>query len=163
MRPSPSIAFAAGVLLMAGGAAASEHDGPMATAGGGMSAPPSANAGPVASATPARPLTTAEQIEQFLAAAPSADEPAEPLVPMERKIRGEVAVGVGTHGYRSIYARTDIPVGKTGTVSIAAEKTEGRGLYGRCAGALHDEWLSPADPHGIGCGPYPAGPRALRR
>jgi opacity protein-like surface antigen len=48
----------------------------------------------------------------------------------ERKIHGEVSVGVGTGGYRSVYVRSDIPVGETGRVSLAFEDTRNARGYG---------------------------------
>ena len=49
-----------------------------------------------------------------------------------RRVHGVVDVAVGTHGYRSAYVRSDLPVGKTGTLSIAVQDSQfkGRGGYG---------------------------------
>ena len=36
-------------------------------------------------------------------------------------MHGEVDLAVGTGGYRSAYVRSDFPVGKTGTLSVAVQ------------------------------------------
>lgn len=87
-----------------------------------------------ASKTPA-PMTTAEQIDAFIRSSPAAS----PRAPGEvdgvvqrddRQVHGEVSVGVGTGGYRSVYLRTEMPVGENGRVSLAFEDTR----YGRGGG-----------------------------
>jgi hypothetical protein len=92
---------------------------------------------PVATASgPAR--SVAEQIDHYLATSPAVQLPPERapgVIPSqdeyERQIHGEVSVAVGTGGYRSAYVRSDIPVGKNGTVSIALSETKnGRGYGG---------------------------------
>ncbi len=47
-------------------------------------------------------------------------------------MHGVVDVAVGSHGYRSAYVRSDFPVGKTGTLSIAVQDSQfnGRAGYG---------------------------------
>ena len=47
-----------------------------------------------------------------------------------RKIHGLVDVAVGTNGYRSAYVRSDIPVGQTGTLSIAVGESRFKGRTG---------------------------------
>jgi hypothetical protein len=92
---------------------------------------------PVATAQPGSPPTsTAEQIDAFIKSSPARearraeDAVADGVVPGEdRKPHGEVGVAVGTGGYRSVYGRTEIPVGKNGRVSLAFEDTKG-GYYG---------------------------------
>jgi hypothetical protein len=42
-------------------------------------------------------------------------------------VHGVVDVAVGTHGYRSAYVRSDFPVGKTGTLSIALADSRFKG------------------------------------
>jgi hypothetical protein len=91
---------------------------------------------PVATARPDQP-SVAAQIDDYLKTSPavalpkdgaaagitsSADEP--------RKVHGVVDVAVGSHGYRSAYVRSDFPVGKTGTLSIAVQDTQFNGRYG---------------------------------
>lgn len=89
-----------------------------------------------ASQTPApAAVTTSEQIDAFIRSSPAASvaEPGEVngvVSRDDRKVHGEVSVGVGTGGYRSVYVRTDMPVGETGRVSLAFEDTR----YGRGGG-----------------------------
>jgi hypothetical protein len=117
--------------LCASGARAAEPEA-MATAPAGAQAPtsvPAASASSskaaAAAASPAASGGIADQIDNYLKTSPAltlpkdgatgvtaaADEP--------RKIHGVVDVAVGTGGYRSAYVESDLPVGKTGTVSIA--------------------------------------------
>lgn len=81
-------------------------------------------------ATAAQP-GVAEQIEAFLRASPAA-EPSSDTARLQsepdagpRKVHGVVDVSVGSHGYRSVYMRSDIPVGESGTVSIAVGDSRG--------------------------------------
>ena len=77
-----------------------------------------------ASQTPAP--SVAEQIDEYLRTSPAAqiDEGVPGIVPRDdRRVHGEVAVGIGTGGYRSIYMRSSVPVGDTGRVSVAIEDT----------------------------------------
>jgi hypothetical protein len=91
--------------------AAVAADEPMSTAGAG-SAPPAST-------------ETAAQIEQWIADSPTArPEPDLPLANGPRKIHGEVGVSVGTGGYRSGYVITHIPIGETGSATIALSKTD---------------------------------------
>ncbi|WP_293904795.1 hypothetical protein [Phenylobacterium sp.] len=87
---------------------------------------------PTVTAPPSR--TVADQIDAFLRDSPVAKLPteSEPVgvtsSSAPRQVHGEISVSAGSHGYRDVYARTDLPVGKTGTLSIAVE--QGRGGYG---------------------------------
>jgi hypothetical protein len=100
---------------------------------------------PVATAQPgAPPASTADQIDAFIKSSPARearredDAVADGVVPGEdRQPHGEVSVAVGTGGYRSVYGRTEMPVGKNGRVSLAFEDTRnGYGYgYGRYGGA----------------------------
>jgi hypothetical protein len=109
-----ALLFAASAALSA---EAAPSDAPMATASG-----------------PAR--SVAEQIDQYLRSSPAAALPPENAPGViagdeeERQVHGEFGVAIGTGGYRSAYVRSDIPVGKTGTVSIAVSETKGRGYGG---------------------------------
>jgi len=144
-----------------GTAFAAEPDGPMASAGASGS-PPVATAEAAPARTPApeaaratpttTPMTTAEQIDAFIKGSPAArveaEELADAAITPDRRVHGEVSVGVGTHGYRSVHMRTEMPVGKNGWISLSAGQTEGRGLYPGCYGP------GPAGPwDGPGCGP----------
>jgi hypothetical protein len=116
--------FASAVFVAALTSAGMAHaEAPVATAGA-VDAPPAAS------------TDTAIQIEDFIRRAPapnlddgkpngvttSADEP--------RKVHGEVGVAVGSGGYRSGYVVSVMPVGKTGTLSLAVSDTQ----YGKNGG-----------------------------
>ena len=114
-----------------------QADAPVATA------PPVAPAGGVGPAPPAPAAGrgVADQIDAYLKSSPAVvlpDEQAQGVTSSTepRKIHGEVSLAVGTGGYRDAYARSDIPVGKTGTLSIAVEqgKTDRNYGYGRFGG-----------------------------
>ena len=108
--------------LVAAPALAAEPDAPVATA----------------PTTPAS-ASTAEQIDAFIKSAPMPDARGDDapdgvvggVAGDARKPHGEVAVSVGTGGYRSIYGRTDIPVGKDGHVSLAFQDSRNAYGYGR--------------------------------
>jgi hypothetical protein len=76
------------------------------------------------------PPSVAEQIDNYLKTSPAAVLPKDGAggvtsgAEQPRKVHGVVDVAVGTGGYRSAYVRSDIPVGKTGTVSIAVGDTQ---------------------------------------
>jgi hypothetical protein len=92
-----------------------------------------------AQAPPAAAADTATQIEDFIRTAPapvlddgkpngvttSTEEP--------RKVHGEFGVAVGSGGYRSGYVVSVMPVGKTGTLTLAVSDTrtgKNGGFYG---------------------------------
>lgn len=85
---------------------------------------------PVASTTPARPLTTQEQIAAFIAANAPAEDGRRGVLPADRdedgkrKVHGSMGVSVGTGGYRSAYVSALIPVGESTTIGIAVSKTD---------------------------------------
>lgn len=99
-------------------------------------APALAEDAPVATAgATAVPMTTADQIDNYLKTSPALklpDQGAAGVTSSEepRRIHGEVEVAVGTGGYRSAYARADMPVGKTGVVSVAVQQTQFNGRGG---------------------------------
>jgi len=113
-------------LVAASSALAADPDAPVATA--------SSTSAPAASA----PMSTAEQIDDFIRTSPMPDVRRDDAVggivtgEDDRKPHGEVSVGVGTGGYRSVYGRTDIPVGKNGRLSLAFadSRNDFRGGYG---------------------------------
>jgi hypothetical protein len=78
---------------------------------------------PVATATALSPMSVADQIDHYLKTSPVAAREAEDArldgAREDRRPRSEVEVGVGTRGYRSFYARTDIPLGDRGRLSVA--------------------------------------------
>jgi len=104
-------------MAFAGAAAAAEPEA-MATAQG-AGAPPS----------------VADQIDAYLNTSPAAALPrdaASGVTPGSepRQIHGMVDVAVGTGGYRSAYVASEIPVGKTGTATIAVGETRFGSRFG---------------------------------
>lgn len=47
-----------------------------------------------------------------------------PINGAERKIHGEMGIAMGSHGYRSIYGTTVIPLGETGTMALSYSNTQ---------------------------------------
>lgn len=96
-------------------------------------------------ATPtAAPLTTEQQIDAFLRTSPAVSLPSEAEIDAlqeerARQVHGEVSLSVGSRGYRDAYARSDIPVGKTGTLSLAVRDTRFNGRFG---GAHHRQGMA---------------------
>jgi hypothetical protein len=162
MRLSALI-LAAALALGAPALAADLDDAPVATAPPPSAAPSAAPAAtPSAAVTPAavtpaaasKPADTsvAAQIDNYLRTSPALSLPregasgvtgggsaangAEAAPDEPRKVHGEVDVAVGSGGYRSGYVRSDFPVGKTGTLSIAVGDTRfnGRSGYGGYGG-----------------------------
>jgi hypothetical protein len=96
---------------------------------------------PEAVATAPAGPSVADQIDAYLKTSPalalpkdgpngvtSGEEP--------RQVHGVVDIAVGSNGYRSAYVRSDLPVGKTGALSIAVGESrfKGRGNYGGYGG-----------------------------
>jgi len=125
-----------------------------------------------ASSTPApTPDDTAAQVRQFIAAAPPPnldDGQVDGVVESgPRQVHGEVGVSVGTGGYRSAYAISALPVGKTGTLTVAVGETRfgrnggyGYGRYGaggtrQSLGLSFD--MSGSDPGNDRCRPRSGG------
>jgi hypothetical protein len=48
----------------------------------------------------------------------------------DRKVHGMVEASVGSGGYRSLYLQSEMPIGKTGTLSVAIQQSQGRGYGG---------------------------------
>ena len=127
--------------LIAGPALAAEPDELVTTAPAAATGPAVASdAAVVAPSVAAAPVTTAEQIDDFIKTSPwraadNGDAAIDGVVAREdRKPHGEVSVSVGTGGYRSVYARTEMPVGDSARIALAFEDTRfgrnGRGYYG---------------------------------
>jgi hypothetical protein len=83
------------------------------------------------------PMSVADQIDTYLNTSPAAALPREPATGVTsgeepRVAHGMVDVAVGSNGYRSAFVRSDLPIGKSGTVSIAVGETrfDGRGRFG---------------------------------
>jgi len=133
VRRSLSALIFAGAFAAA--APASAADEPIATAN--KPAPPAAQPAATAPSVAAQPVAAdpgvAAQIDDYLKTSPAIvlpkDGGAAGITSSEepRKVHGVVDVAVGTHGYRSAYVRSDFPVGKTGTLSIAVEDSQFKG------------------------------------
>jgi hypothetical protein len=138
----PALILAAA--LCAGASRAAEPEA-MATAPAGSQSPTSAPApaqaaGPAASPTPSGGI--ADQIDTYLKTSPAAALPKDGATgvtgPDEpRKVHGMVDVAVGTNGYRSAFVQSDLPVGKTGTLSIAVGETQFKGRVGGRFGGVY--------------------------
>lgn len=83
------------------------------------------------------PTSVADQIDMYLKTSPAAALPREPAAGVTatdepRTVHGMVDVAMGSNGYRSVFVRSDLPIGKSGTVSIAVGETrfDGRGRFG---------------------------------
>lgn len=118
MRSSTAI-FAVAILAVSGPAWAQSPAADVA-----VSTAPAEGAG--------APLSTRQQIDQYLASSPAAGSDREGGVDAERerRIRGEVSVGVGTGGYRSGSVSAVIPLGETGTLALGYSRTENGYGYG---------------------------------
>ena len=147
MRPYLAI-IALGAALAGPALASTADDEVIATA----QAKPTAQAlsaqappAPVATTTPA-PLTTQQQIDNFIYHSPPMDDEHRGILPAgfsddrdedgKRKVHGSMGVSVGTGGYRSAYASALIPVGETATVGIAVSKTD----FGKHGGGWYDPY-----------------------
>lgn len=51
------------------------------------------------------------------------------LPQLDRGVHGELGVAIGTSGYRSIYGIVGMPLGDTGSLTLAYEQERGRGRY----------------------------------
>jgi hypothetical protein len=144
MLRSSSFAVLAAALSL-GAATASRAGEVMATApadtGGSsaVSAPAPAASAPTASAAPAATPSatssmTAEQIDQWIRAAPPPsvkDDGANGVTSgkEKREMHGVVSASVGTGGYSNVTMATSIPLGETGLLSVGVSQTKG-GRYG---------------------------------
>lgn len=93
--------------------------------------------GVVATAPPASSI--ADQIDNYLATSPAAALPQDgpPGVTAgdePRRAHGFVDVTVGSNGYRSAYVQSDLPVGKTGTLSIGVGESHANVRFGGYGG-----------------------------
>lgn len=108
--------------LVAAPALAAELDAPVATA-------------PIQAETTAPAVSTSQQIDDFIRTSPMPDarrdDALDGVVAREdAKPHGEVGVAVGTGGYRSVYGRTTMPVGKNAQVTLAFQDTRNGYGYG---------------------------------
>lgn len=126
-------------LLIAGALTSGDPDGVVATAPAtavdlGATAQPVAPS--VEGATQAgvpHNLTTAEQIDRWIAARPVDDRPYDRTrgeSPDDGLAHGEVSVSVGTDGYRDYGAAVSMPIGESGWLSLSYRQTENGYPYG---------------------------------
>jgi hypothetical protein len=78
---------------------------------------------------------TDELISQWLKAPPPAAlepgaAPAEAPLLRDRRVHGEIGVGIGTGGYREAYGVADIPLGDKADATVAVRDVQGR-VWGR--------------------------------
>jgi hypothetical protein len=126
MRLGRLLLLASGLAMLGGaGALAADESAPMTTAS----------------------KSTDQKIADWLKDAPPADAaddqpgPDAPPPPRDRRIHGEVGAAIGTGGYRSAYGVVQMPVGKSGSATIAVAtgrnswRAAGPWLAGPFAGA----------------------------
>ncbi len=87
--------------------------------------------------------STAAQIDQFIKSAPTPSleqDGVDGITPGDRKMHGEVSVGVGAGGYRSFSVLSVIPIGETGTLAIAVSQSRNSpyASYGEYGGYGYD-------------------------
>ncbi|MDP3174258.1 MAG: hypothetical protein Q8M88_07475 [Phenylobacterium sp.] len=81
------------------------------------------------------PSSVSDQIDAYLRSSPALILPQDKTPgavssATPRKLHGEVSLGVGSNGYRSLYARTDFPVRESSLLSVAIEKSSFDGRFG---------------------------------
>jgi hypothetical protein len=84
-------------------------------------------------ASEAHGLTTDEQIDQWIAARSPDDKPYSSdsmRLTDDRKMHGEVDVGIGTGGYRSYGAAVSLPIGENGRLNLSYTQVENGYGYG---------------------------------
>lgn len=86
---------------------------------------------PAEAPTATAPTDVADQIAAYLRDSPAASLPADaPRTtseqPLDRRPHGVFEVGVGSHGYRSVYLQTEVPLGEKGRLSVAIGESRGR-------------------------------------
>lgn len=111
-----------------------------------LAASPAAAAEPPQATAAAAGGSVGDQIAEFLRTSPAApiEEGVAGVTPRDdgaddRRVHGEVAVAVGTGGYRSVYMRSEMPLGRTGRLSLAFgdERSRRGGVRGLDAGPPH--------------------------
>ena len=130
-------------LLMAGALTAGDPDGVVATAPAtavdldATSRPVAPSVGGAAQAGVPHNLTTAEQIDRWIAARPADDRPYDRPYdrlwgesPNDGQPHGEVSVTVGTEGFRDYGAALSLPLGENGQLSLSYRQTENGYPYG---------------------------------
>ncbi len=89
--------------------------------GGGVSAQV---AGPVAPQVYRLSPEEVLRLQMATADRPSDIDASQFLRPRDGRVHGEVGVGIGTGGYRSVYGAMGVPLGETGSASFAFESTQ---------------------------------------
>lgn len=134
---------------------ADNPDGVVTTAREGVGALPVAGE-PIQTASPsstvssaAHGLTTAQQIDRWLGDRPVIDDaPVWREASLPRRMTGEVSLGIGSQDYSHASAQVTMPLGETGSLSLAYSQTKNGYMY-RPYGVdglfwnPHNEWLGP--------------------
>lgn len=154
-RLVPAVILAAA--LGAAGASGAAEPEAMATA------PTTATGAPPSSPAP----SVADQIDSYLKTSPAIALPkdgANGVTSGEepRRAHSVIDVAVGSGGYRSAFMQTELPVGKTGTVSIAVGETHFDGRLGGRFGDRFGPQGSQTLGLGFGLGDAALEPRDLR-
>jgi hypothetical protein len=131
-------------LAVAGAARAADPDappvatapvaGPLATG-----APTTGAPGAAPGAAPG-PMSIGEQIDNYLKTSPAAALPKDNASGVTsgdepRQVHGLVDLAAGSNGYRSAFVASELPIGKTGTATIAVRETQFKGRFGGYGGA----------------------------
>ena len=116
-------------------------------------------------ATAPAATSTADQIYAYLRTSPALALPTDGPAGVTsgeapRKAHGFVDVTVGSNGYRSAYMQSDLPVGKTGTLSIGVGETRFNGRVGGYGGPYGGRF-SPGDHQTLALGLTLGGDAAL--
>ena len=127
------------VLMLAGALFVSDPDGVVATAPA-TSVDLNATARPVAPSVEGATqqavphgLSTDQQIDRWIAGRSTAERPWGETAaeqPDDRKVHGEVSVGIGTGGYRDYGLAVSLPVGEHGRLDIRYRQVENGYPYG---------------------------------
>lgn len=130
---TPAASLISGLALVFGLGASAFASEPVATAG----------------AKDAPPMSTADQVDQFIKASPVPDLPKAGVAgvtasrPGDRSmlgpVHGFVEVGAGTGGYRSVYGAAQMPLGENGTLTVSGG--EARGGFSRSYGGWRSQSL----------------------
>ena len=118
------------LLLAAGGARASDQDAPVATGRGAaavpMAAPVTAIGAEAAPVIDGPPMTTEQKIEAWRREGDAAATAEAPPLLRERRIHGEVAGWIGSHGVRGGSVVLSAPLGDRVSGAFSASRSEGR-------------------------------------
>jgi hypothetical protein len=84
-------------------------------------------------------MSVGEQIDNYLKTSPAAALPKDNALGVTsgdepRQVHGVVDLAVGSNGYRSAYVASELPIGKTGTATIAVRETQFKGRFGGYGG-----------------------------